>query len=145
MTNGYKAGAVAAGLKKTGALDLGLICSETDAAVAGVFTTNQVQAAPVILTRERVKAGSCRAVVVNSGNANCCTGSRGMADVKATAKMAAEALQIPEESVLVASTGVIGKLLDMGAIESAMPKLAAGVSFDGWPDLAQAIMTTDTV
>jgi len=145
MTNGYKTGAVSAGLKKTRGLDLGLIYSETDAAVAGVFTTNQVQAAPVILTRERVKAGSCRAVVVNSGNANCCTGSRGMADVKATAKMAAEALQIPEESVLVASTGVIGKLLDMGAIESAMPKLAAGVSFDGWPDLAQAIMTTDTV
>jgi len=145
MTKGFKTGAVAAGLKKTGALDLGLICSETDAAVAGVFTTNQVQAAPVILTRERVKAGSCRAVLVNSGNANCCTGSRGMADARATAKMAAEALQIPETSVLVASTGVIGKLLNMGAIESAMPNLAAGLSDEGWGNLAQAMMTTDTV
>ncbi len=145
MVNGFKTGAVASGLKKNGALDLGLIYSETDAAVAGVFTSNQVKAAPVTLTQERIKAGRCRAVVVNSGNANCCTGNQGMADAKATAKMAAEALEIPEESVLVASTGVIGKLLNMDAVESAMPELAAGLSADGWPDLAQAMMTTDTV
>ena len=145
MTKGFKTGAVPAGLKKTGALDLGLIYSETDAAVAGVFTTNQVQAAPVILTRERVRAGSCRAVVVNSGNANCCTGSQGMADARASARMAAEALKIPESSVLVASTGVIGKHMDMDVVESAIPNLAAGLSDEGWADLAQAIMTTDTV
>jgi glutamate N-acetyltransferase/amino-acid N-acetyltransferase len=145
MTKGFKTGAVDAGLKKAGTLDLGLIYSESEAAVAAVFTTNQVQAAPVILTRERVRAGSCRAVVVNSGNANCCTGSQGMTDARATAGMAAEALQIPESSVLVASTGVIGKHMDMDAVESAIPRLAAGLSFDGWPDLAQAIMTTDTV
>ena len=145
MVNGFKTGAVASGLKKNGAPDLGLIYSETDAVVAGVFTTNQVKAAPVLLTQERIKAGRCRAVVINSGNANCCTGNQGMADARATAKMAAEALTVSESEVLVASTGVIGKLLNMDAVESAMPKLSAGLSADGWADLAQAMMTTDTV
>jgi len=145
MVSGFQVGAVASGLKKTGDLDLGLIFSQDSAAVAGVFTTNQVKAAPVVITRERVKSGACQAIVVNSGNANCCTGDQGMADAKAMTKMAADALNIPESDVLVASTGVIGKLMDTGKIESAMPGLISALSGDGWPDFAKAIMTTDTV
>ncbi len=145
MVSGFQAGAAASGLKKSGEPDLGLIYSQTTAAVAGVFTTNQVQAAPVAITRERIKSGTCRAIVANSGNANCCTGQRGAADAAAMAKMAADALNIPEASVLVASTGVIGQLLDIGKIEAAMPSLISSISTDGWPDFARAIMTTDTV
>lgn len=141
---GFVAGAVAAGLKKDGDKDLGMIFSEIPACAAGVFTTNKVQAAPVLLDKMRIKSGRCQAIVANSGNANACTGTRGIEDAEAVARAAASALGIPEELVLVASTGVIGQSLNVSAIETAMPELARQLDPTGFHDISQAIMTTDT-
>jgi glutamate N-acetyltransferase/amino-acid N-acetyltransferase len=113
--------------------------------VAGVFTRNRVQAAPVILDRERVGGGICRAVIVNSGNANCCTGKNGYHNAVRMARAASAGLGVPEEQVLVASTGVIGEPLPVERIEQAFPALLASLSADGVADFAEAIMTTDRV
>jgi len=144
MCQGFKAAGIAAGLKKNGLLDLGLILSETPATVAGVFTKNRVQAAPVLLCKKRIHSGTSRAVIANSGNANCCTGGQGMADAIQMARLAADALGIAEDQVLPASTGVIGQPLAVGKIEAALPDLVAALSPDGLMDFARAIMTTDT-
>jgi glutamate N-acetyltransferase/amino-acid N-acetyltransferase len=112
--------------------------------VAGLFTRNRIQAAPVMVDRKRIKSGVCRAVIVNSGNANCCTGDRGIEDAVAMAKAAALSLGISEASVLVASTGVIGEPLPIAKIEAAVPHLAKTASTGGICDLAEAILTTDT-
>jgi len=141
---GFVAGAVAAGIKKDGKKDLGMICSEVPACAAGVFTTNKIQAAPVLLGKERIKSGHCQAIVVNSGNANACTGKRGIEDAEAVSRAAATTLGIPEELVMVASTGVIGLHLDLNSIEAAMPGLAGHLNAAGLNDVAEAIMTTDT-
>ena len=141
---GFVAGAIAAGLKKDKRKDLGLIFSEIPACVAGVFTTNRVQAVPVRLDKERIKSGRCQAIVVNSGNANACTGTGGMEDAKAMARSAAKALGIDEELVMVASTGVIGRRLNLSAIEAALPVLAGQLSPAGLSEVAEAMMTTDT-
>jgi glutamate N-acetyltransferase/amino-acid N-acetyltransferase len=143
--NGFLAAGVAAGLKKNGRDDVGLIVSNVPATAAGVFTRNRVQAAPVVLDRERIQAGVCQAVLVNSGNANCCTGEQGLQDAREMARIAAAALNIPEESVLVASTGVIGQPLPVDKIRKAMPSLVQSLRPDGFMSLAEAIMTTDTV
>ena len=145
MCQGFKFSGVASGLKKNGQKDLGLIYSETPAKVAGVFTRNQIKAAPVLLDMQRITSGTCQAVIVNSGNANCCTGAKGMQDAISMARWTAAKLGIPEEQVLVASTGVIGEPLAVEKVRTALPDLintldAAGVSL-----LAEAIMTTDTV
>jgi glutamate N-acetyltransferase / amino-acid N-acetyltransferase len=145
MCRGFKAAGIRAGLKKNKDRDLGLIYSRLPAAVAGVFTKNRVQAAPVILDRERIQSGTTQAIVVNSGNANCCTGPQGMADAKAMAGAAAACLGISEDMVLVASTGVIGQPLPIKKIESAMPELVRSLSEAGFSDFARAIMTTDTM
>lgn len=141
---GFKAAGVAAGIKKEGALDLGLIYTDELAAVAGVFTRNRVQAAPVVLTKQRTALGKGRAVVVNAGNANCCTGDRGLADALAMGAAAAQSLNVDEAGILVASTGVIGEPLPVDKITSAMPGLAAGLTPQGFDDFSKAIMTTDT-
>jgi glutamate N-acetyltransferase/amino-acid N-acetyltransferase len=141
---GFQAAGVHAGLKKNGRLDLGLIYSTHPAAAAAVFTRNRVQAAPVLLDRQRIAAGRCRALIVNSGNANCCTGPQGLADAARMTAAAAAALGVPEEEVLVASTGVIGRPLPVALIEAASPALAKALSPAGFPRLAEAIMTTDT-
>jgi len=145
IVDGFQASGVAAGLKKNGKKDLGLLYSSLPATAAGVFTRNLVQAAPVVLDRERVKSGRCRAVVVNSGNANCCTGKRGAEDALAMAKSVADRLGLAEDEVLVASTGVIGEPLPINKVEAAVPALIDALKSDGLPDLAQAIMTTDTL
>ena len=144
QVQGFVAGAVAAGLRKDGNKDLGMIFSEVPACAAGVFTTNQVQAAPVLFDKERIKSGRCQAIVANSGNANACTGKRGIEDAEAVARAAATTLGIPEELVLVASTGVIGRRLNVSVIEAAMPKLAGELNAAGLYDVAESIMTTDT-
>jgi len=141
---GFQFAAVEAAVKKPGRLDLALIFSEVPADVAAVFTTNKVKAAPVLLDEERVKGGKVRALVVNSGNANACTGAQGMTDAIETARLVAEGLRIPPEAVLVASTGVIGQLLPMGRIAGAMPALVSGCGSSSLNDIAAAIMTTDT-
>ena len=142
---GFQASAVEAGIKKPGVLDLGLIYSRTPASVAGVFTRNKVQAAPVLLSKRRAASGACRAVVANAGNANCCTGSQGMADADETTADVANRLGIDPNEVLVASTGVIGKPLPMEVIRAAVPGLVAGLDARGFDRFARAIMTTDTV
>jgi len=145
VINGFEVSGVASGLKKNGKKDLGLIRSTIPACVAGVFTRNRVQAAPVLLDRERIKAGTCQAIIVNSGNANCCTGPQGMMDAIAMAGCVAGELNIEADQVLVASTGVIGEPLDVSKIEAAVPALVGSSRTDGIDDLAEAMMTTDTV
>jgi glutamate N-acetyltransferase/amino-acid N-acetyltransferase len=135
---------VAAGIKKNGAPDLALIVSEREATVAGVFSTNKVVAPPLLLDRRRFRRGKGRAIIVNSGNANACTGHRGYDDAVAMAGLAARALGVSPEDVFVGSTGVIGKPLPMEKIEAAIPPLAARLHREGGEEAARAIMTTDT-
>jgi glutamate N-acetyltransferase/amino-acid N-acetyltransferase len=136
---------VAAGLKKNGARDLGLIYADRPATVAGVFTRNRIQAAPVQLTRQRVAAGTCRALIVNSKNANCCTGAQGMTDALALTALVARQLEIAEASVLTASTGVIGSPMPMDKLTAAVPALVGALAEGDVGPLAESIMTTDTV
>ena len=145
MCAGFKFAGVASGLKKDGRKDLALIYSETSANVAGVFTRNQVKAAPVILDMQRIVSGTCQAVIANSGNANCCTGENGMRDAVLTARWTAQELELPEEQVLVASTGVIGEPLPVVKIQKALPALVKALDSDRVFDFAEAIMTTDKV
>jgi glutamate N-acetyltransferase/amino-acid N-acetyltransferase len=119
---GFTACGMAAGIKKNGDLDLGLLVSDRPARVAAVFTKNRVQAAPVKLDRERVKSGTARAVIVNAGNANCANGQQGWSP-PAMAAAAARALNVPDDQVLVASTGVIGAPFPIEKVEAAMPAL----------------------
>ncbi|MBO8129506.1 MAG: bifunctional glutamate N-acetyltransferase/amino-acid acetyltransferase ArgJ [Peptococcaceae bacterium] len=140
---GFRASGLHVGLKKV-KKDLALIYSEVPAAVAGVFTTNQVKAAPLLVTMPRVAAGRAQAVVVNSGNANACTGEQGLADAREMARSTAEALAIDEDSVLVSSTGVIGQRLPVDKIAAGLPEAVRRLSKDGHTDAAEAILTTDT-
>jgi glutamate N-acetyltransferase/amino-acid N-acetyltransferase len=142
---GFAAAGIACGIKKSGDRDLGLIFCEKPATAAGVFTRNRVKAAPVLLDRERIAAGRCRAVVVNAGNANCCTGDQGLDNARRMAACVAQELDIDESEVLVASTGVIGQHLPVARIEAAAPELACALDPCGFGRLAEAIMTTDTV
>ncbi len=140
---GFLGSGISSGIKKNGKKDLGLIFSKVPAKVSGVFTTNVVKAAPVLLGMERVKSGYCQAVVINSGNANVGTGKRGLHDANLTAKLVANKLSIDESLVIPSSTGVIGVYLNMEKIKSAIPDLVSGLSEDGLSDTAEAIMTTD--
>ncbi len=142
---GFQTSAVAAGIKYKDRLDLGLIYSEVPAVTAGVFTTSQVKAAPVLLDMERLKQGRSQAILVNSGCANACTGEQGMKAALETSAMVANALDIPEEMVQVSSTGVIGDQLNIGAFFKNMDQLVDGLSADKFESVARAIMTTDTV
>jgi len=141
---GFTAGAVAAGVKHAGTtrLDVAVIVSDRPAAAGAVFTTNQVIAAPCVVTRRHVAAGRLRAIVANSGNANACTGALGEADAMAMAAAAAAALGCAPAEIAVASTGVIGVALPMERIAPAIAAVAPTVS--GWDDASRAIMTTDT-
>ncbi len=142
---GFAAAGMACGIKKNGNRDLGLLACERPAAVAGVFTRNRVKAAPVLLDLARVSAGRCRAVVVNAGNANCCTGEEGMRNARRMAACVAHELKVDENEVLVASTGVIGQQLPVERIEAAASRLVSSLAPGGFDRLAEAIMTTDTV
>lgn len=139
----FKASGVSSGIRKNGKKDLCLIYSENEATAAGVFTTNKVKAAPVLLNMKNILSKNTRAIVVNSGNANACTGKQGQEDANAMAKLAASILNIDPESVLVASTGVIGVPLPMDCIESGIRNACETLSCDGGKDAALAIMTTD--
>src|SRR5437667_7426978 len=141
---GMLAAGMAAGIKKGDVPDLALIVSEREATVAGVFTLNKMVAAPVILDRQRIRRGKGRAILVNSGNANACTGRQGYADAVKAAVLTAKVLRLHPKDVFVASTGVIGKPLPMERIEAAIPVLAGQLRRDAGEDAARAIMTTDT-
>ncbi len=142
--NGFLFSGISAGIKKDGKRDLGLIYSEVPAQVGGLFTTNAVKAAPVHLDMERVKAGLCQAVVVNSGNANACTGSQGLRDARRMSSLAAKRLGVDESLVFVSSTGVIGVPLPSDKIKRGIPELVEALSPEGWMKTVEAIMTTDT-
>lgn len=145
QVKGFSAAAVQAGIKYSGRFDLGMIFSRTPAVTAGAFTTNKVKAAPVVLDMERLRSGLAQAVLVNSGNANACTGKDGMDVAVATGALAARELGIDPALVQIASTGVIGQQLRVEPFAKAMPQLVAELSSDGFEQLAQAIMTTDLV
>jgi len=142
---GFSAAAVKAGIKYQDRLDLGLIYSEVPAVAAGVFTTNKVKAAPLLLDMERLGNGKAQAVIVNSGNANACTGKDGMKAARAVSSMVSKQLGIEDELVQIASTGVIGAKLDVRPFEKAIPGLVDRLSPDGFAEFSRAIMTTDTV
>ena len=141
---GFTAGAVNAGIRSDRS-DMALLLSETDASTAGVFTTNRVFAAPVALCRKTLSHGKARAILINSGNANACTGTQGMDDAQKMATLTASELGVSKESVFVCSTGTIGIPLPMDKIEAGIPLAAAALSAKGGHDAACAIMTTDTV
>ncbi len=141
---GFLASGMHAGIKKDGRPDLALITSQAVATAAGCFTRNRFKAAPLLVTREHLKTHQGRAIIVNSGNANACTGKRGYQDAKKMAQWVAEALSLPMHQVYVASTGVISEPLPMPKIQKAIPKVIASLSPRGGHQAAQAIMTTDT-
>jgi glutamate N-acetyltransferase/amino-acid N-acetyltransferase len=140
---GFLFSGISAGIKKNGKKDLGLIYSETPAQVAGVFTTNAVKAAPVLVGMERIKKGVGQAIIINSGNANACTGSQGLKDARKISSMVARGLGIDEKLVFPSSTGVIGVPLPLRKFEDRVPELIQSLSPDGWMNTVEAIMTTD--
>lgn len=147
---GFKFAGIHAGIKKNGLSDLGIIFCDAPATAAAMFTRNQVAAAPVVLGKETIQQGLCQAVLVNSGNANCFTGSQGLLDARASAVMVAKAFDISEKLVMVCSTGVIGAPLPMDRFEAGIPRLKEKICLENEPEtpgleaFAQAILTTDT-
>lgn len=141
---GYRASGVHAGLKHK-SLDFALLCSDSVANVAGVFTTNKIKGAPVKLCQKRISGAVVQAVVINSGNANACNGEQGMLDAVKMGALTAEALKIDESLVLVCSTGTVGVALPMDKIEHGVSLSAAALGADGGDLAAKAIMTTDLV
>lgn len=142
--SGFLFSGISAGIKKDGKRDLGLIYSEVPAQVAGLFTTSAVKAAPVQLDMERIKKGLCQAILVNSGNANACTGRQGLRDAKRISTWVGKQLGIDETLVFPSSTGVIGSPLPIKRIEEGISELINNLSPEGWMSTVEAIMTTDT-
>jgi glutamate N-acetyltransferase/amino-acid N-acetyltransferase len=147
LAAGFHSAATACGLKPSGNLDLGLVWSDGPCSAAGVFTTNRVQAAPVHVCRETLAAaaGGVRGVLYNSGCANAVTGERGLADARRMRALGAAAIGAAEEQVLVLSTGVIGRFLDLDRLARGVSALGSEAALRGAGDAARAIMTTDTV
>ncbi|MFP3918679.1 bifunctional glutamate N-acetyltransferase/amino-acid acetyltransferase ArgJ [Lysinibacillus telephonicus] len=142
---GYSAAGIHCGIKHK-KKDLAILMSEVPASVAGVFTTNAVQAAPLKVTKEVVyNVGKMQALIVNSGNANACTGKQGVLDAYEMQKLAADKFGIEPSLVGVASTGVIGEIMKMEPIRTGVQKLELGSTLEHGIDFAQAILTTDTV
>jgi glutamate N-acetyltransferase/amino-acid N-acetyltransferase len=143
---GYRAAGITAGLKPSGLPDLALIVSDVEAIAAGVFTTSQVRAACVDYCRQHLqKKASARAILCNAGQANAATGEQGWQDALASAKALGEALNISSDSILLASTGVIGQRIRMDALLSGIPTLVSSLSETGSDAAAKAIVTTDLV
>lgn len=145
---GFLAAGVHVAVKKSNLTkkDIAIIYSSVPAVAAGVFTTNKVQAAPVLVSKQHLMAseGRCQAIVVNSGNANACTGEQGLEDARAMTQASAKALKLDENQVLVCSTGVIGLPLPMDRVLPGIGAAAAALSQEGSKAAAEAIMTTDT-
>ena len=141
---GFLAAGVKAGLKKSGNPDVALIYTEKEAAVAGTFTKNAVAAAPVGVSKKVVATHTAHAIIANSGCANACTGAQGEEDAAAMQQITADALGCTAQDVIVASTGIIGKLLPMDKVEQGIHAAAHALSPNGSPDAGNAILTTDT-
>jgi glutamate N-acetyltransferase/amino-acid N-acetyltransferase len=143
---GYKAAGITAGLKPSGAPDLALIYSEVEAIAAGIFTTSQVRAACVDYCRDRLQAKpSARAILVNAGQANAATGAAGVADAEECAQLLAKELDIDPNTVLLASTGVIGQRIKMEPMRAGIPQVVAALSDEGGASAEKSILTTDLV
>jgi glutamate N-acetyltransferase / amino-acid N-acetyltransferase len=143
---GFTVSGTTCGIKESGKPDLALFVSESPAAVAGVFATNRVLGAPVIVSKERVPSETARAVIINSGNANACTGEQGLNDARRMTADVAAFLNCSANDVLVCSTGIIGVTLPMDVIAAGVPAAmeALGTSSNGYKAAATAMMTTDT-
>jgi len=142
---GFQANGIAAGIKRAGKLDLALLYSAIPAKAACLFTSNKVQAAPIRINKSYLKKNKdYRAIIVNSGNANCFTGNPGLKDAEETTRILARAIDVKRDSVLVASTGIIGKRLPLLKIRKSIPGLVKGLSRYGIDKAKKAILTTDT-
>ena len=139
---GFLAGAIHAGIKSEDELDLAILCSEVPCKAAGVFTTNQIKSAPVVVSQKHIARGRAQAIVVNSGCANTCMARQGLADARVMVNLTAAKLGISPEEILVASTGIIGVPLPMDKIRAGIPKIKP--TREGGHDFCRAIMTTDT-
>lgn len=144
MPKGFKCAGIAAGIKPAGAKDMAMILSESPAAAAGVFTTNQICAAPVKVCREHLEHGLSRAIVMNSGIANACTGSEGMVAARDMAAEAAKVIGCKPQEIFVCSTGKIGPQLPLDKITAGINGLFAAAHAERVQDTAEAMMTTDT-
>ena len=143
IPRGFKAAGLKCGLKKN-KKDLALLCSEVPARTAALLTTNRIQAAPLKVTKEHLRNGRAQAVIINSGNANACTGKKGLDDARTMTQLTARNLKIKDKDILVASTGIIGKPLPMDKISRGIKGLAKILEREGGLSAAEAIMTTDT-
>jgi len=144
IPKGFLFSAVEAAIKKPGRKDLALIYSETESNIAGAFTTNTVKAAPVCVDISKIESGKGQAIIINSGNANACTGKKGMRDAMEMTRLVAQGLKLKPSRVYISSTGVIGSPLPMERIRTGMHDLLAGLGKFSIHDVAHAIMTTDT-
>ncbi|AND84466.1 bifunctional glutamate N-acetyltransferase/amino-acid acetyltransferase ArgJ [Clostridium tyrobutyricum] len=142
---GFKSSGVSTGLKKGNKKDLALVYSKESCNSAGVYTKNRVKGAPLIVTREHLNNSKAQAIIINSGNANTCTGDTGIKNAEEMCSCCADLLELKKEDVLVASTGVIGVQLNIDAIKKSIPDLVNSLSEDEHKNAANAIMTTDTV
>jgi len=143
--SGFSAGAAHAGIRRSRRDDLCLVAADKTCPAAGVFTRNRFAAAPVVVSREHLACGKLRAVILNAGCANACTGEGGLADARRTVGLVGDLLACATEEVAVCSTGLIGSRLPMGRLERALPKVVADLDCEGGGRAAAAIMTTDTV
>ena len=141
---GFKATGMTAGLKKSGRKDLALIYSEEKAVAAAVFTQNLVKAAPILLNMKNIKSENIQAIIINSGNANACTGEEGYQNAVKMTEIVSKELDLLPNEVLIESTGIIGVQLDMDKIEKGLKKIVGKLDTDGGYDAGEAIMTTDT-
>ena len=144
IVSGFHFNGIASGIKKKGERDLGLVYSEVPAVAAGMFTTNRVKAAPVLISMERISKGIAQALLVNSGNANACTGENGLDAARNLSGYLAKRIGVKEEMVLPSSTGVIGVPLPVEKVREGIPALVEGLSPHKIDDFADAILTTDT-
>ncbi len=144
MVKGFRSNGVEANIKKVGVLDLGVVLADVPCDVVGMFTTNKVKAAPVLVAKKQIK-NKIRALVVNSGNANACTGKIGLDDAIHTCKECADLFEIPANSVIPMATGGIGHRLPMNAISAGLSKIARVINDPNENNFSKAIMTTDTV
>lgn len=144
IPEGFLLSVTEAGIKYSDRTDMALIYSERDAVTAGTFTRNKVKAAPVLLDIKKVRSRDGRAIIINSGNANACTGRKGMKDAEQICRKVADGLSLSEKKVLISSTGVIGLPLPMKQINAGINNLLSGLGDAGAEDVARAIMTTDS-
>ena len=142
--SGFMASGISSGVKKSGKKDLGLLYSKKPCVAAATFTSNKAKAAPIYINIEHLEKDFIQGIIVNSGNANACTGNVGLENARSMVEETAKGLRIPVESVLVSSTGIIGLPLDMEKILPGIKKACKEISTNGGKDMAMSILTTDT-